>query len=81
MADRDPTTQPDPLDEIGHPKGTLAILAIYMLLFVLGWVGLYFFTFLPRGTPDSHAQGEAATTPAYADGPVETAAPAEEEEP
>ena len=37
------------LEEIGHPKGTLAILAIYMLLFVVGWVGCYFFIFLSRG--------------------------------
>lgn len=37
------------LDEIGHPKGTLAVLAIYMLLFVVGWIGLYFFLFLSRG--------------------------------
>ena len=44
---------PVSLDEIGHPRGTLAILAIYMLLFVIGWLGLYFYEFLPRGTPDS----------------------------
>ena len=37
------------LEEIGHPKGTLAVLAIYMLLFIVGWVGLYFFLFLSRG--------------------------------
>ena len=37
------------LEEIGHPKGTLAILAIYMLLFVVGWVAFYFFLFLSRG--------------------------------
>ena len=40
------------LDEIGHPRGTLAVLAIYMLLFILGWAVLYFGAFLPRGTPD-----------------------------
>jgi hypothetical protein len=33
-----------------HPKGTLAIVAIYGLLFVLGWLILYFFVFVPRGT-------------------------------
>jgi hypothetical protein len=43
----------DLLTEIGHPKGTLAVLAIYMLLFILGWAALYFGEFLPRGTPDS----------------------------
>ncbi len=40
------------LDEIGHPRGTLAVLAIYMLLFILGWAVLYFGAFVPRGTPD-----------------------------
>ena len=39
------------LDDIGHPKGTLAVLALYALLFILGWVGLYAFEFIPRGTP------------------------------
>ena len=47
------------LDRIGHPKGTLAILILYMMLFVLGWLGLYFLTFLPRGTPD--ADGDSAS--------------------
>lgn len=40
-----------PLDEIGHPKGTLAIVAIYGLLFAAGWIALFFFYFLPRGAP------------------------------
>lgn len=39
------------LDEIGHPKGTLAIVAIYGLLFAAGWIALFFFYFLPRGAP------------------------------
>ncbi len=33
-----------------HPKGTLAIVAIYGLLFLLGWLVIYFFVFVPRGT-------------------------------
>lgn len=41
--------QDDLIEKIGHPKGTLAVLALYMLLFVVGWVGLYFFLFLSRG--------------------------------
>ena len=36
-------------DGLGHPKGTLAIVLIYALLFVLGWLFLYFGEFLPRG--------------------------------
>jgi hypothetical protein len=33
----------------GHPKGTLAIVAVYGLLFALGWLILYFGVFVPRG--------------------------------
>ena len=32
-----------------HPVGTLAIVGIYGLLFVLGWLALYLFVFVPRG--------------------------------
>ena len=46
------TTSSVSLDDIGHPKGTLAVLALYMLLFILGWAALYFGAFLPRGAPD-----------------------------
>jgi hypothetical protein len=34
----------------GHPKGTLAIVGVYGLLFALGWLIIYFFVFVPRGT-------------------------------
>jgi hypothetical protein len=37
------------LDEIGHPRGTLAIVLIYAAMFALGWAFLYFVEFLPRG--------------------------------
>ena len=45
--------EPDPidLDEIGHPRGTLAIVLIYAAMFALGWAFLYFVEFLPRGAP------------------------------
>src|SRR5690606_13094947 len=33
----------------GHPRGTLAIVALYGLLFALGWLALYFGVYLPRG--------------------------------
>ena len=42
---------PVDLDEIGHPKGTLAIVLIYAALFALGWAFLYFVEFVPRGAP------------------------------
>lgn len=37
-------------EAVGHPRGTLAIVLLYALLFALGWVALYALTFLPRGT-------------------------------
>ena len=43
--------EPVDLDEIGHPKGTLAIVLIYAALFALGWAFLYFVEFVPRGAP------------------------------
>lgn len=38
-------------DELGqHPRGTLAILIIYGLVFGAAWLLLYFGGFLPRGS-------------------------------
>ncbi len=34
-----------------HPKGTFAILGLYIVLFALGFLALYFFEFLGRGAP------------------------------
>jgi hypothetical protein len=34
-----------------HPRGTLAIVAIFGLLFGLAWLATYFFVFLGRGAP------------------------------
>ncbi len=33
----------------GHPRGTLAIVGIYGLLFAVGWLVIYFAVFVPRG--------------------------------
>jgi len=38
-------------EDLGHPRGTLAIVILYGLLFVATWLGLYLFEFLPRGVP------------------------------
>jgi hypothetical protein len=38
-------------EDFGHPRGTLAIVILYGLLFALGWLGLYVFQFLGRGAP------------------------------
>jgi hypothetical protein len=38
-----------PSHDPAHPSGTLAIVFIYALLFVGGWVAMYLFVFLSRG--------------------------------
>ena len=36
--------------ELGnHPVGTLAIVGIFGVLFVLGWLAFFFFVYVPRG--------------------------------
>ena len=35
----------------GHPRGTLAIVAIFGALFALGWFAMYIWLFMARGTP------------------------------
>lgn len=57
MSDDRPHRSDDQLDRSpeesvdvgGHPKGTLAIVGIYGLLFVIGWLIMYFGVFVPRG--------------------------------
>jgi hypothetical protein len=49
-----PAPGPEPSfteEDFGHPRGTLAIVLIYALLFALCWGGLYVFQFLGRGAP------------------------------
>jgi hypothetical protein len=41
------TDKPPLLEE--HPKGTLFLVALYGLLFVLGWFAMYVFVYLRRG--------------------------------
>jgi hypothetical protein len=36
-------------EDFGHPRGTLAVVAIFGALFLLGWLGMYFGMFLQRG--------------------------------
>ena len=38
-------------DDFGHPRGTLAIVAAFGLLFAFGWLAVYFFIFISRGAP------------------------------
>jgi hypothetical protein len=37
--------------EESHPRGTLAIVAVFGLLFALGWLAMFLFVFLGRGAP------------------------------
>ena len=47
-----PDAEPDFTEEdFGHPRGTLAIVIIYGLLFAATWLGLYVWQFLGRGAP------------------------------
>ena len=34
-----------------HPRGTLAIVCVFGLLFALGWIAVYVLVFLERGAP------------------------------
>ncbi len=41
-------SQPDP--DLGkHPRGTLAVIGLYGVLFVVGWLAFFVFVYLPRG--------------------------------
>jgi hypothetical protein len=40
---------PDEDTNLGHPRGTLAIVAIFGLLFALMWLAMYVLLFLERG--------------------------------
>jgi hypothetical protein len=44
----------DALRDLGHPRGTLAIVLIFGALFFFGWLAMYVFMFLERGAPHSH---------------------------
>ena len=38
-----------PREKHRHPVGTLAIVGTYGLLFLLGWLAMYFYVYLARG--------------------------------
>jgi hypothetical protein len=39
------------LEPVEHPRGTLAIVCIFALLFAAGWLATYIWLFLERGAP------------------------------
>ena len=49
----EPVGPEDRQDNFGHPRGTLAIVIVFGVLFVLAWFGMYLFLFLQRGAPHS----------------------------
>jgi hypothetical protein len=58
VSDQVEPTSPAPVDEdafteedFGHPRGTLAIVLIYAVIFALSWAALYVWQFLERGAP------------------------------
>jgi hypothetical protein len=36
--------------ELGkHPRGTLAVVGLFAVIFVLGWLAFFFLVYVPRG--------------------------------
>jgi hypothetical protein len=46
-----PQSSADAEADFGHPRGTLAIVAIFGALFALGFFALFILRFLERGAP------------------------------
>jgi hypothetical protein len=38
-------------EDYGHPRGTLAIVGAFGVLFLLGWLIMYVYLFIERGAP------------------------------
>jgi hypothetical protein len=48
-----PVRVEEPQEDFGHPRGTLAIVILFGVLFALAWFAMYIFEFLQRGAPHS----------------------------
>ena len=42
---------PEPTSDLEHPRGTLAIVSVFGVLFAVGWLAVYLFLFMARGAP------------------------------
>ena len=55
MPNEQPPTRVEPEPElppgIEHPRGTLAIVALFGVLFALGWLAMYFLRFMSADIP------------------------------
>ena len=53
MTDHVPTdpTDPETTPDLGHPRGTLAIVIVFGVLFALGWFAMYLTRYVPGGVP------------------------------
>jgi Cytochrome c oxidase subunit IIa family len=55
MSNRRDSSEPSHIDnrreDFDHPRGTLAIVAVFGSLFILAWLATYLFVFLQRGAP------------------------------
>ena len=53
FVDRETRVSKEQPEDFGSPRGTLAIIGIFGVLFLLGWLIMYFYLFLQRGAPHS----------------------------
>ena len=53
LSGEQPRASEDRLEEFGHPRGTLAIVIAFGVLFLLGWLAMYLYLFLQRGAMHS----------------------------
>jgi hypothetical protein len=49
-----PPHDDDVIAGVGHPRGTLAIVLIFGLLFAAGWFAFFLLRFMEQGAPHSH---------------------------
>ncbi len=53
--DRHPPSATDDVSEIvGHPRGTMAIVIVFAVLFAAGWFAMFVFRFMEQGAPHHH---------------------------
>jgi hypothetical protein len=49
-----PSATDDVAEIVGHPRGTLAIVVIFAVLFAAGWFAMFLFRFMEQGAPSHH---------------------------